>query len=207
MSGWSQRSTPICAPRRAPGRFDRLAGLVEDAHVADRPRGARCRCRCTRAPRGRIAREVVADAAAAAHGLGRLASARCRCRAGRRRSPAIESPTGCTKQLISVASRIPDPAAELIRPAGDEAATRARRGTPPRAPRDRPRPPRARVRPAAAPRARPRPLRARAPHPWRISPAARRDLPPAKGGRRRCGRGACRACSPAVSLHEAGHHI
>ena len=29
-----------------------------------------------------------------------------------------ELPTGCTKQLISVTSRIPDPAAELIRPPG-----------------------------------------------------------------------------------------
>ena len=40
-----------------------------------------------------------------------------------------ESPTGCTKQLISVTSRIPDPAAELIRPPGMNPSSSAFRNT------------------------------------------------------------------------------
>jgi hypothetical protein len=57
------------APRA--GRFHRLAGAVEDAHVGHRAGGARMRALdegADRADRG----EVVADAAAAAHGLGGL---------------------------------------------------------------------------------------------------------------------------------------
>ncbi len=53
------------------GGFHRLAGAVEDAHVGHRPRSARMRALdegTDRTDRG----EVVADAAAAAHGLGRL---------------------------------------------------------------------------------------------------------------------------------------
>jgi hypothetical protein len=60
------------APRA--GGFHRLAGAVEDAHVGHRAGGARMRALdegADRADRG----EVVADAAAAAHGLGGLRQA------------------------------------------------------------------------------------------------------------------------------------
>ena len=53
------------------GRFDGLARAVEDAHVGDGARGARLRALDQRAHRT-DRREVVADAAAAAHGLGGL---------------------------------------------------------------------------------------------------------------------------------------
>jgi hypothetical protein len=60
--------------RAAPGAraLDRGAGLVEDMHVADRPRGRAVGAAHPRAARP-DRREVVADAAAAAHRLGRLA--------------------------------------------------------------------------------------------------------------------------------------
>jgi hypothetical protein len=61
-------------------------------------------------------REVVADAAAAPHGLGGLRERRVDARAPSVTS-VTESPTGWTKQLMSVAARSV-PAAELIRPAG-----------------------------------------------------------------------------------------
>jgi hypothetical protein len=51
------------------GRFDGLARAVEDAHVGDRSRGARLRALDQRADRP-DRREIVADAAAAAHGFG-----------------------------------------------------------------------------------------------------------------------------------------
>ena len=54
------------------GALDGGAGLVEDVHVADRPRGGAVGAAHPRAARA-DRREVVADAAAAAHGLGRLA--------------------------------------------------------------------------------------------------------------------------------------
>ena len=91
-----------------------------------------------------------------------------------------ESPTGCTKQLISVTSRMPEPAAELIRPPGMKPRSSAsrnaglvRRGIG----LDR------RERACDAPAHRAgglRPVEVRARHPWRISRAGRRDLPPAR---------------------------
>ena len=91
-----------------------------------------------------------------------------------------ESPTGCTKQLISVTSRIPDPAAELIRPPGMNPSSSAFEERAPPTPPDRPPPPPAPARHVAAPPA-PHPARrGRAPAPWRISPAGRRGLPPAR---------------------------
>ena len=54
------------------GALDGGAGLVEDVHVADRPRGGAVGAADPGAARA-DRREVVADAAAAAHGLGRLA--------------------------------------------------------------------------------------------------------------------------------------
>ena len=53
------------------GRLDRLAGAVEDAHVAHRPGGVRVRALDHRTPWADAA-EVVADAATATHGLCRL---------------------------------------------------------------------------------------------------------------------------------------
>jgi hypothetical protein len=55
----------------AAGGFDGLAGAVEDAHVGDRARGARLRALDVGADRA-DGGEVIADAAAAAHGLGGL---------------------------------------------------------------------------------------------------------------------------------------
>src|SRR3989344_1340806 len=75
-SGWSMRSTPICAPRRPPPppRSRALhggAGLIEHVHVAARPRchggGGLHLCAL-----GTDAGEVIAHAPATAHGLGRL---------------------------------------------------------------------------------------------------------------------------------------
>jgi hypothetical protein len=60
----------LCAAAAA-GRFDRLATAIEDAHVADRPRSAAARAAHPRTL-GPDAREVVAHAAAAAHGLCRF---------------------------------------------------------------------------------------------------------------------------------------
>ena len=57
-----------------------------------------------------------------------------------------ESPTGCTKQLISVTSRRPEPGGRADPAAGDEPRLERRRGTPAPRPPGRPRP-----RPAPAP--------------------------------------------------------
>ena len=72
MSGWSQRSTPICAPRRLPADSTVSQRAVEHAHVAHRPARRCCCVLPTQAPLRADAREVVAHAAAAAHGLGGL---------------------------------------------------------------------------------------------------------------------------------------
>ena len=60
----------LCAAPRT-GGFQRLAALVEHAHVGDRPACARMRAVHARALRA-DRREVVTDAAAAPHGFGRL---------------------------------------------------------------------------------------------------------------------------------------
>ena len=55
------------------------------------------------APSGRMRGEVVADAAAAAHGFGRFAQRGVDAGLACPSTLWMESPTGCTKQLISVA--------------------------------------------------------------------------------------------------------
>jgi len=100
------------------GGFDRLARLVEHAHVGHRAAGARTRALHLGALRP-DGREVVADAAAAAHGLGRLLQRGIDARLPSTTSE-IESPTGCTKQLISVAWK-PDAGGGVDAPGGDEA--------------------------------------------------------------------------------------
>jgi hypothetical protein len=103
MSGWSQRSTPICAPRRRrPTPPFRRSGRTPACSSPGRwrcfaccpPRRRAGGCARSRSPRRRRGAW-----------FRRLRSARCRCRGGRRRCCAMESPTGCTKQLISVAAR------------------------------------------------------------------------------------------------------
>jgi hypothetical protein len=66
------RSTPICAPRRAPGALHRGAGLVEHVDVAARP-GRHGRGGLDLGAARADAGEVIAHAAAAAHGFSRLA--------------------------------------------------------------------------------------------------------------------------------------
>jgi hypothetical protein len=123
ISGWSQRSTPICAPRRAPAD----STVAHDASNTFMNDTGPTPANAWRAPARHRAdrREVVADAAAAAHGLGGLRHGGVDAGLAVLASDT-ESPTGCTKQLISVAW-MPVPAAELMRPAGTKPFSSAQR--------------------------------------------------------------------------------
>ena len=116
------RSAARPSARRAGCRRDSTVSqrAVEHAHVAHR---ARRRCSACCRPRRRAGGCARSRSPRRRRGAWsrRLRSARCRCRDGRLRPCAIESPTGCTKQLISVAAEL-GAGGRIDAPGRDEAA-------------------------------------------------------------------------------------